>query len=102
VQRRVVPAIVFHGDRDTTVNPRNGDAVVAQSARIAALSARAEKGQVPDGHAYSRTLHADANGQTMIASLSTRIPPVDKSPHDYGRYDTQEGKHEQGGLRCQL
>ena len=38
----------------------------AQSARIAALKTRVEKGQVPGGHAYSRTLHADANGQTVI------------------------------------
>ena len=52
VRPRVVPAIVFHGDRDTTVNPRNGDAVVAQSARFAALRAHVEKGQVPGGHAY--------------------------------------------------
>jgi poly(hydroxyalkanoate) depolymerase family esterase len=64
--RRVVPAIVFHGDRDTTVNPRNGDAVVAQSAQDAALRTHTEEGQVPDGWAYSRTLHADANGQTVI------------------------------------
>jgi poly(hydroxyalkanoate) depolymerase family esterase len=64
--RRVVPAIVFHGDGDTTVNPRNADSVVAQSAQGAALRAQAEEGQVPDGHAYSRTLYADANGQTVI------------------------------------
>ncbi len=65
-QRRVVPAIVFHGDRDTTVNPRNGEAVVAQSAQGAALRTHTERGQVPGGHAYSRTLHADARGQTVI------------------------------------
>ena len=28
-----VPIIVFHGDRDTTVHPRNGDHVIAQSTR---------------------------------------------------------------------
>ena len=28
---RAVPTIVFHGDRDTTVNPVNGDQVIAQS-----------------------------------------------------------------------
>jgi poly(hydroxyalkanoate) depolymerase family esterase len=65
-QWRVVPAIVFHGDRDTTVNPRNGEAVVAQSAQSAALRSRAEEGQVPGGYAYRRTLHAEANGQTVI------------------------------------
>ena len=64
--QRVVPAIVFHGDRDTTVNPRNGDAVVAQSAQSAAPRRRAENGQVPGGHAYRRTLHADANGRTVV------------------------------------
>src|SRR5947199_5279735 len=30
--RQIVPAIVFHGDQDTTVHPRNGDDVIAQSA----------------------------------------------------------------------
>ncbi len=68
-QRRMVPAIVFHGDRDTTVNPRNGDAVVAQFAQAAgptALRMRREQGQAAGGHAYTRTLHDDANGQTMI------------------------------------
>ena len=34
---RVVPTIVFHGDRDTTVNPINGDQVIAQSKAAANL-----------------------------------------------------------------
>ena len=63
---RLVPAIVFHGDRDTTVNPVNADAVVVQSAQGEALRARVESGQVPGGLAYSRTLHNDATGTTMI------------------------------------
>jgi poly(hydroxyalkanoate) depolymerase family esterase len=65
-ERRVVPAIVFHGDKDTTVNPRNGDAVVTQSARAEALSAHAEEGRIPGGHAYRRILHVNASGQTVI------------------------------------
>ena len=65
-QRRVVPAIVFHGDQDPTVNPRNGEAVVAQSAQGAALKPHAEAGQVPGGYAYRRTLHAETNGPTVI------------------------------------
>ena len=48
--RRVVPTIVFHGDGDTTVNPCNADAVVMQSARLAALRTQAEEGRVPHGH----------------------------------------------------
>ncbi len=63
---RRVPAIVFHGDRDSTVNPRNGEAVVTQSAQGAALRTQIEHGQVPGGHAYRRTLHADAEGRTVI------------------------------------
>jgi len=63
---RIVPTIVFHGDQDTTVNPRNGEAVVAQVARNAALKSLSEEGRVPGGHAYRRTRHVDANGQTVI------------------------------------
>ncbi len=63
--RRVVPSIVFHGDCDATVNPRNGEAVVAQAAQAAGVRLRSETGQVPGGHAYRRTLHSDAHGQTL-------------------------------------
>src|SRR5690242_302512 len=56
--RQIVPAIVFHGDRDTIVHPCNGDAVVAQSTKALPLTTRVEQGQVPGGHAYSRTVHA--------------------------------------------
>jgi poly(hydroxyalkanoate) depolymerase family esterase len=64
--RQAVPTIVFHGDGDTTVNPRNGDAVVAQSAQDVALKVYNEAGRVPGGHAYRRTRHVDPNGQTVI------------------------------------
>jgi hypothetical protein len=46
-----IPVILFHGDRDITVNPRNADAVVAQSAQAAMLEKHAEEGQVRGGHA---------------------------------------------------
>ena len=59
---RVVPTIVFHADRDTTVHPSNGDRVLAQAgaASNGGLRTTVERGQVPGGRAYSRTLHADA------------------------------------------
>lgn len=62
----IVPTIVFHGDRDTTVHPSNGDDVIAQ-ARAAAIELRAtvQRGQVPGGHAYSRTVHADPSGRVL-------------------------------------
>ena len=61
-----VPVIVFHGDRDTTVNPRNGDAVAAQATRDAALRSDTEEGRVPGGHAWRRTRYFDAKGQTAV------------------------------------
>jgi poly(hydroxyalkanoate) depolymerase family esterase len=64
--RRVVPAIVFHGDRDTTVHPCNGDEVIAQSTLATSLETRVEKGRVIGGHTYSRTLHANTSGETLL------------------------------------
>ena len=65
---RVVPTIVFHADRDTTVHPSNGDQVVAQAgaASNGGLRATVERGQVPGGRAYSRTLHAEAGGGPAV------------------------------------
>ena len=64
--KQAIPAIVFHGDRDTTVHPRNGDEVIAQASPAATLRMRAEDGRAPGGHAYTRTLHADAAGRTVL------------------------------------
>lgn len=64
--RRIVPTIVFHADKDQTVHPRNGDQVIAQSAAAAGLRSEVQRGQVPGGHAYSRTIHADAAGQPVL------------------------------------
>ncbi|MCB4823598.1 extracellular catalytic domain type 1 short-chain-length polyhydroxyalkanoate depolymerase [Roseicella aerolata] len=66
--QQVIPTIVFHADRDTTVHPRNGDQVITQSGAAAAIGLRTEmqRGRVAGGHAYSRTLHADAEGRTVL------------------------------------
>jgi poly(hydroxyalkanoate) depolymerase family esterase len=64
---RTIPAIVFHGDKDSTVNPRNGDQVVQQIlATGAGLQTTVEDGEAPGGRAYRRTLYADASGQPII------------------------------------
>ena len=64
---RIVPAIVFHGDRDTTVNPRNGDQVIAQLREtISGLATATERGEAPGGRAYTRTLHRDASGKAVF------------------------------------
>jgi len=64
--QRVVPAIVFHGDRDTTVHPCNGDDVVAQSTLATPLETRVEEGRVSGGHSYIRSLHIGASGETLV------------------------------------
>jgi poly(hydroxyalkanoate) depolymerase family esterase len=60
-----VPTIVFHGDRDTTVHPNNGDRILEQSAKATRPTAKVLRGRVPDGHAYTRTILADAGGRAI-------------------------------------
>jgi len=63
---RIVPTIVFHGDRDTTVHPCNGDDVIAQATAAAMkLRTTVQRGQVPGGHAYSCTVHAAGSGEVL-------------------------------------
>lgn len=64
--RRRPPAIVFHGDRDATVHPSNGDAVIAQSAPDAPLDTRVQAGRVEGGHAYTRTLFIGRDGAVSL------------------------------------
>ena len=61
-----VPAIVFHGDRDTTVNPTNADAVIAQRAGAGTLRAEADHGRVPGGRDWTRTRYRDARQRTVL------------------------------------
>jgi poly(hydroxyalkanoate) depolymerase family esterase len=63
---QAVPTIVFHGDRDTTVHPRNGDHVIARSIQITNLQKTVHRGQVPGGHAYTRTIHTDPGGRAIF------------------------------------
>jgi poly(3-hydroxybutyrate) depolymerase len=63
---RPVPTIVFHGDRDTTVNPINGDEVVAQAKASADLRTNVNRGRSDGGMSYTRTVHSDANGRAML------------------------------------
>ncbi len=62
----MVPAIVFHGDQDSTVHPCNGDEVIAQSTPAMPLDTRVEEGRVIGGHSYTRFLHADTGGETLL------------------------------------
>ncbi|HTS53799.1 MAG TPA: PHB depolymerase family esterase [Burkholderiales bacterium] len=67
--RPVVPSIVFHGDRDKTVHPRNSEQVISQSVEqhgASSADASTERGQVPGGHAYTRTVHRDSTGRVVL------------------------------------
>ena len=64
---------MFHGDRDTTVDPCNGTGVIAQSigatpqdCGLPEAHATVERGSTPDGRSYTRTIHKDDTG-TVIA-----------------------------------
>ena len=67
---RAIPTIVFHGDRDTTVNASNGAAIAEQavqgSTQAGALRREAQRGRSADGRAYSRTVHADATDRAVV------------------------------------
>ena len=72
---QAVPVIVFHGDRDHTVQSTNGAHIVQQAqdahgaqAGDTAWRARTESGITPGGRRFSRTVHAGPDGQTRIES----------------------------------
>jgi poly(3-hydroxybutyrate) depolymerase len=54
-----IPLIVFHGDRDTTVHPSNGER------RTSGTLERVEQGHA-NGRAYTRTTHLNAEGDTVL------------------------------------
>jgi poly(hydroxyalkanoate) depolymerase family esterase len=60
-----VPTIVFHGDCDTTVHPRNGYHVIAQSKRTTS-SRKLHRGRAPGGQTYTRTVHTEVTGRTIF------------------------------------
>jgi len=63
---RTVPTIVFHGDRDMTVHPSNGDHILGQSLRTTSTQTKLYRGRVQGGHAYTRTIHTDAGGRAIL------------------------------------
>jgi poly(3-hydroxybutyrate) depolymerase len=71
----VVPTIVFHGEQDRTVNPRNGEEVIAAALGIAGgrarstdsalAEARLEEGVSALGGRYTRSIQHDENGNVL-------------------------------------
>jgi len=63
---RPVPTIVFHGDRDITVSPINGDQVIAQSKAAAEFHMTISHGRSAGGISYTRTVQADGSGRPIL------------------------------------
>ncbi len=61
-----VPTIVFHGDRDTTVNPVNGEQVIARARSAENLRPTVEHGESAGGVRYTRTRHTDGDGRSLL------------------------------------
>lgn len=60
-----VPTIVFHGDRDKTVNPVNAEQILAL-AGAENLTAKTSRGRTAGGLNYTRTLMLDEAGKPML------------------------------------
>ena len=69
---RPLPLIVFHGDRDAIVAPANAAGLIDHALAAASPDRRpgtprtaVTTGQVPDGHAYTRTCYQDPAGAAL-------------------------------------
>ncbi|MDP8900914.1 MAG: PHB depolymerase family esterase [Actinomycetota bacterium] len=71
-QAEIPPTVVFHGDRDGTVHPRNGDRLLAHltASDGSSLKVSTRQGQVPDGHAFTRISYRDADGRSVVERWS--------------------------------
>ncbi len=63
--QNLVPTIVFHGDRDTTVNLVNGDQIILQAKAAAYLGVETIHGEARGLH-YTRTMHINERGQAVL------------------------------------
>lgn len=64
-QQQSVPTIVFHGDQDRTVHPRNGEQVIASVLGHTTASPRVEQGLSPNGRRYTSSTHHGETGAVM-------------------------------------
>ena len=87
-----MPAIIFHGDRDTTVHPNNGGQVLEQAISTASTQKTVHRGQIPGGHEYTRTIHTDAGGRGIMEHWNIHgAAHVWSGGSPAGSYTDQEG-----------
>jgi poly(hydroxyalkanoate) depolymerase family esterase len=81
-----VPLIVFHGDRDATVSPANAAGLIDQALAAGTAGRQSavrpapvtQDGQVPGGHAYTRTCYQDTAGATLAENWT-----IHQGGHDW-------------------
>jgi poly(hydroxyalkanoate) depolymerase family esterase len=61
-----VPTIVFHGDKDPTVSPINGDQIIEQCRASGSFRVSVTHGQSTGGIRYQRTVHTDESGVSFL------------------------------------
>jgi poly(hydroxyalkanoate) depolymerase family esterase len=61
----MIPTIIFHGDRDTTVHPDNGVQVVEHAIGTKRTQKKVHRGKIPGGHGYTRTTYGDAEREIL-------------------------------------
>jgi poly(hydroxyalkanoate) depolymerase family esterase len=62
----IIPTIVFHGDKDKTVNVINGSQVIAQAKAAAALDSAVTQGASAGGVGYTRLIETDKHGRPLL------------------------------------
>ena len=71
--QEILPTIIFHGDGDTTVHPRNGDRLLAHLSGGrdgSSLRVRTRRGRVQGGYEYTRFTYHDAEGRDLVERWS--------------------------------
>ena len=65
---KAIPIIVFHGDQDSTVHPKNGEQIITQWLKTMPRplpSSQPPEEALAKGRAYTRTKHLDAAGNLV-------------------------------------
>jgi poly(hydroxyalkanoate) depolymerase family esterase len=71
--REILPTIIFHGDGDTTVHPRNGDRLLAHLSggrSVSSLRVRTRRGRAQGGLEYTRFTYHDTEGRDLVERWS--------------------------------
>jgi poly(hydroxyalkanoate) depolymerase family esterase len=70
---QILPTIIFHGDGDTTVHPRNGDRLLAHLSggrEGSSLRVSTRRGRVQGDYEYTRFTYHDADGRDLVERWS--------------------------------